>query len=56
MNADLSLKQAIALLDYLKNSSGADRNLSNVELLSGLILLFCRMYLELIITEMEKKK
>lgn len=52
---EIDLKRAIQMRDYLKNSSGTDRSISNVELLAGMALLFCRMYLDQIINEMEKK-
>lgn len=54
MDRELNIQQAIRLLDYLINSTG--KEMKNVEVLSGLILCFCYMYLEMVIGEMEKKK
>lgn len=51
---ELSLKQAKALQDYLKNSSGLE--ITNVELLAGLTIYFIGMYLELIVDGLEKQQ
>jgi len=54
MKTDLSLKQAEAMLNYLKNSSGKPD--TNFEILCGLILCFSMQYLEMTIAEMKRQK
>lgn len=52
MKENLSLKQAETLLSYLQSSSG--KEVSNFEVLCGLILCFSVQYLEMIIAEMKR--
>ena len=52
MKTDLSLKQAEAMLNYLKNSSGKPD--TNFEILCGLILCFSMQYLEMIVAELKR--
>lgn len=54
MKQNLNLKQAEIMLEYLKNSIGKD--ISNFEILCGLILCFSFNYLEMIVTEFKRQQ